>query len=267
VIVINILLCGHNRTATWRQVKTGELCRAFCAPVSIYFLDNKSGEVYCNGLLESRVSSDDVNSYFEFSSYSFLLELISSRVTESDAILLCNDTIFDHHISSLWLKVIDYYLARLTAGVILGDARSDAGYSYLSSWVYLFRAGDLSSFLSSLQEAIICAKSVEQNYEVDCADEYAKHLEPFVKQKLMSWLFSDKLLRGWEKSTRTFESMPGHERYRKGISIYIEHELSKQLKAAGFALADFKSEKFLGKVCNVIDRAGSLFRKVCRRLL
>jgi hypothetical protein len=165
----------------------------------------------------------------------------------------------------MWVGAVRNSLYSINSRQIAGDIRffksPNDNYKYLASWIYFLKANDASSFLITLQNCIRESLKSSKNYLTPDLNKYAINLSLYRRERLIKWLFKRGPLTGWIFS-QPFDSMDPFTRYRKGMSIQLEHDFSIQLQNAGFVLISLKKNSKLGLFANFGDRLLNLYFRI-----
>jgi len=264
-VIVNILMVGYGRETSWYIEQGSKLSKFFGCNCRILFVDNKNSG---NTLVEHGIDIFELsksNDYYEFSAYMTLLEKCSrftdNKISESNIYLILNDTAFSHHAYPLWFYAISGKIKSVDDECIWGDMRvikfKDRNKSYLASWFFLFNQQNFAVFKRAMETCILNAEKNNEMYLSDNLNDYATHLRVEERERLIAWLFSKSLLRGWYASC-PFEGTSKETRLRKGLTIFMENRLSYTLTEAGCPMQDLKDRSFVAFIANKVDRMFNL---------
>lgn len=261
--MLYFLMCGYGKDVYWYNKIYKKINKIADVQSCCIFVDNKHGFVIKN----KDVCFVDVNTneWFEFSGYIYLIHAIMKDIKECDKVILVNDTIYLNHFGDLWLEIIIKNINENDNDVIYGDGRFSGKDFYLSSWIYILNGKLLIVFNRILKDVTCCAKRNKAYYEAVNIELYARHLDYEKRKRLIDWLFNESLYKGWTKSC-SFEKMNYMERYRKGLSIYMEHKISDILLSSSIDLIDIKIKYPIAKLINYMDRVISFFQRILSKL-
>jgi len=191
------------------------------------------------------------NEAFEFSGYLELLEISP----QDGIIILLNDTLFKHHFTLGWLRLLQRFCEVMTVeeNIIYGDIRWDGTAllerpnPFLASWLFIIPTKKSRGiFAESLRNLI---------------HEPIPTLSPDYELFLSQWLGSGMIWKGWQgtlKDNATFE--------RKSKCIYWEHQLSAHLTKSGILIYSIGNESRVGyALLRALDRMKiGFWRIACR---
>tara|TARA_Y100001935_G_C17271716_1_gene492311 strand:+ start:512 stop:1291 length:780 start_codon:yes stop_codon:yes gene_type:complete len=259
--MISVLFVGYGNDQSYYE----KLRFKFGSGVQFSWFDNKSG---IGKVGDNQFIFSDGNILYEFSGYLYLLQKFSeyNPKSSSSVIWLVNDTLVNHHAFPLWRKIVKNSISQLLPFSILADVRSARDsygpYKYAASWMYIFRTEELSKFYGSLEGAIRLGHAHRKYYEGVRKKDYGRHLDDVKRSRLLKWLFSKKIFKGWQYSQK-FENTPTEIRVRKGICIEMETYFSSELVSSGFSIVDLKSG-YRGFILSAADRFITFLLKLKR---
>jgi hypothetical protein len=257
----NIILAvlGYDRKFDYYNKIKNDLTEREFFEVKLIYVDNKTSIIYNKEKSIINLDPNEANNFFEFTGYFILLKECLKIIEDKnyDAIILMNDTATNHHFWPLWKYIIRRSLKNTNVGNILGDLRwhseSEDNNKFLASWIFIFSVHDLKIFNNNLKLTIDSVSKNSEYYNRDNIEEYASHLEHDKRIKLLDWLFNPSLFGGWTESTNFIE-MEKLTRYRKGVTIELEHALSDSLQKASLTLVDIKNIFLWTNAVNFLDR-------------
>jgi hypothetical protein len=165
-----------------------------------------------------------------------------------------------HHCYPLWLLGFFLMKKRFSNDDLLGDIRYQINEQYIASWLFIFPFRTIDVFNECLNDSMQLIAKNTKNYHANTISEYACHLLPSERVRLLGWLFNKNSIRGWPHG-EPFEEMPWAERYRKGLTVEIEHTLSRLLFQR-IPIVDLKSGSYIFKIANLGDRLLSRLQRV-----
>ena len=192
--MIHILFVGYGKDQTYYENIKSE----FWHGTSFSWLDNASAKGNICGKPFMCPSS---NRLYEFSGYFDILEnfMALQPNTSGSVIWLLNDTSIDHHAFFLWKKIVKYSTFRDLKDVVLADVRAgenlDGIYQYAASWMYVFKSDDAFMFSECLKLVLNYGSANIRYYEVEAIERFGLHLDRVKRERLLTWLFSQKKYR------------------------------------------------------------------------
>jgi len=267
-MVVNILFVGFNHDKDWYLDKTKKLVKSLnISDFRLLFIDNKHSSKNIIHNENHIIELKKENNYFEFSAYLSLLtyikrELKSKSKKKENLFLLINDTIFTHHATYPWLISLKKLIKIIDNPDLYGDLRyyEKTYQTVYASWVYLFNYKVLDEIIDSIKESIENSQKFLESFNAIDLSNYGRGLSNQMRQKIINWLFSSNIFYGWSYAM-PFKTMPLDTRFRKGLCIFLEHEVSLQLVEKGIEPKDIKSITLIARIANFLDRVYNFYLK------
>jgi len=268
-MIVNILFVGFNHDKNWYLGKANKLVKSLnISDYRLFFIDNKNSS---NNIIHNKnhiIELKKENEFFEFSAYLSLLTNIKKHLNgkskkKENLFLLINDTIFTHHATYPWLISLKKLINNIDNKDLFGDLRyyEQTYQSIYASWIYLFNYQVLDDMLDSINKSITYSEKFLGGFMSKELLNYGRGLNDQMREKIINWLFSSNTISGWSYSM-PFNSMPIDTRYRKGLCIFLEHEVSLNLAKKGIEPKDIKSITLIARIANFLDRFYNFYFKI-----